>query len=111
VERLGASKATITLPGEKYFLRTLRLRLGRNACVDGLEAFMFDIMTSRNALVPRRGLYGVWIRTQEGDDARLIRVWIDPSMTLFESQVEVRELDVLPARTVIQEAFPKASTS
>jgi hypothetical protein len=87
------------------------VRLGQNTRVDGLEGIMFDIITNRKTLVPHKSLYCVWIRAHEGDDAPLIRVWIDPSMTMFESQAKVHEPDVESARAVIQEAFRKGSTS
>jgi hypothetical protein len=72
---------------------------------------MFDIITNRNTLVPRKSLYCVWIRAHEGDNAPLIRVWIDPSMTMFESQVKVHEPDVEAARAAIQAELEKACTS
>jgi hypothetical protein len=72
---------------------------------------MFDIITNRKTLVPQKSLYCVWIRAHEGDNAPLIRVWIDPSMTMFESQVKVHEPDVEAARAVIQAELGKASTS
>jgi hypothetical protein len=71
---------------------------------------MFDIIANRKTLVPRKSLYCVWIRAQEGDDAPLIRVWIDPSMTMFESQVKVHEPDVEAARALIQAGLGKGST-
>src|ERR1700730_3388500 len=45
---------------------------------------MYDIITNRNTLVPRRGLYCVWTRTNQKENAPLIRIWIDPSMKMFE---------------------------
>ena len=72
---------------------------------------MFDIITNRKTLVPQESLYCVWIRAQEGDNAPLIRVWIDPSMTMFESQVKVHEPDVEAAHAVIQAGLGKGSTS
>jgi hypothetical protein len=70
---------------------------------------MFDIITNRKNLVPRKSLYCVWIRAQEGVNAPLIRVWIDPSMTMFESQVKVHEPDIEAARAVIQGGSGKAA--
>ena len=72
---------------------------------------MFDIIINRNTLVPRKSLYCVWIRAHEGDQAPLIRVWIDPSMTMFESQVKLHEPDVQAARAMIQATLPKGSGS
>ena len=44
---------------------------------------MFDFIVNRNKSgrknsVPRPSLYCVWIYAHEGEDAPLIRVWIDP---------------------------------
>jgi hypothetical protein len=72
---------------------------------------MFDFITNRKIAVPRASLYCVWIRAHESDNAPLIRVWIDPSMTMFESQAKVHEPDVEAARAVIQEALGKGSAS
>jgi hypothetical protein len=71
---------------------------------------MFDILKNRKNLVPHKSLYCVWIRAHGGDEAPLIRVWIDPSMTMFESQVKVHEPDVEAARAVIQAALRDGST-
>jgi hypothetical protein len=51
---------------------------------------MFDIIKNRKTLMPHRGLYCVWIRAHEGDNAPLIRVWIDPSVIMFESRAKVQ---------------------
>jgi len=63
---------------------------------------MFSFIDSRKTLVPRTSLYCVWIRACAGDDAPLIRVWIDPSMSMFESQATVHEPDVDAAREMMQ---------
>jgi hypothetical protein len=54
--------------------------------------------TMLSALVPRRGLYCVWIRAHDRQDAPLIRVWIDPSMSMFESRAKLHEPDLAAAR-------------
>ena len=72
---------------------------------------MFDIIKNRKTLVPRKSLYCAWIRAHEGDNAPLIRVWIDPPITMFESQATVHEPDVETARVVIQAALGKGSAS
>ena len=75
---------------------------------------MFDFISSRKTLVPRKSLYCVWIRAHAGEDAPLIRVWIDPSMTMFESQVKVHEPDVeaaREARDLIQDGLREGSAS
>jgi hypothetical protein len=71
---------------------------------------MFDFITNRKAYVPRANLYCVWIRAHEGQDAPLIRVWIDPSMTMFESQAKVHEPDIESAHEVLQ-AGPQEDSS
>jgi hypothetical protein len=53
------------------------------------------------SLVPREGLYCVWFRAREGKNAPLIRVWIDPTMTIFESGAKVHEPDLEAARSEI----------
>jgi hypothetical protein len=72
---------------------------------------MFDFIINRKTLVPHKSLYCVWIRAHGGDDAPLIRVWIDPSMTMFESQVKVHEPDIETAREAIQATLRKGSAS
>ena len=59
---------------------------------------MFDFIFNRSNRVPRPSLYCVWIRAHEGENAPLIRVWIDPSMSMFESQATVHEPDLRAAR-------------
>ena len=59
---------------------------------------MFDFISSHKNSVPRPSLYCVWIRADEGQDAPLIRVWIDPSMSMFDSQAKVHEPDLAAAR-------------
>jgi len=71
---------------------------------------MFDILTNRKIRVPQKSLCCVWIRAHAGDNAPLIRVWIDPSMTMFESQVKVHEPDLEAARSEIEAGFGKGST-
>jgi hypothetical protein len=58
---------------------------------------MFDFIWKGNHSVPRASLYCVWIRARAGEDAPLIRVWIDPSMTMFESQATVCQADLARA--------------
>jgi hypothetical protein len=70
---------------------------------------MFGFMFNRNKsarknCVPRPSLYCVWIYAHEGPDAPLIRVWIDPEMTLFDSQARVHEPDLAAARAEAQAA-------
>jgi len=59
---------------------------------------MFKFISDRWTSVPRASLYCVWIRAHEGANAPLIRVWIDPSMTMFDSQARVHEPDLAAAR-------------
>jgi len=55
--------------------------------------------------VPRPSLYCVWFRAHEGENAPLIRVWIDPSMSMFESQGKVHDPDLAAARAEEQAAL------
>jgi hypothetical protein len=59
---------------------------------------MLDFILNRKTAVPRPSLYCVWIRAHEGENAPLIQVWIDPSMTAFDSQAKVNEADLGAAR-------------
>jgi len=59
---------------------------------------MFDFIKKEIERVPKKSLYCVWIRAHEGENAPLIRVWIDPSMTMFESVARVHEPDMAAAR-------------
>jgi hypothetical protein len=70
---------------------------------------MFDFITNRKTYVPRATLYCVWIRAHERQDAPLIRVWIDPSMTMFESQAKIHKPDE-SAHEVLQ-AGPQEDSS
>src|SRR5579864_7240494 len=66
------------------------------------------IIGNRKALVPHASLYCVWVRAQ---NAPLVRVWIDPSMTMFESQVRVHEPDMKSARAALQAGPREGSAS
>lgn len=61
--------------------------------------------------VPRLSLYCVWIRAHEGENAPLIRMWIDPGMTLFESQATLHEPDLATARAEVEAAIKLKSVS
>ena len=70
---------------------------------------MFDFIKNRNFAgrnqsVPRPSLYCVWILAHEGENAPLIRVWIDPAMSMFESQATLHEPDLAAALTQREEA-------
>jgi hypothetical protein len=79
------------------------------------EGSMFDFIINRNNSgrknserknsVPRPSLYCVWFRAHEGENAPLIRVWIDPSMSMFESQGKVHDSDLEAARAEEQAAL------
>ena len=56
---------------------------------------MININKNRENLVPRTGLYCVWIRAHDGENAPLISVWIDPLMTMFESREKAHEPDAV----------------
>ncbi len=66
--------------------------------MDLKEGTMLDFIFKRKNSVPRASLYCVWFRAQEDENAPLIRVWIDPSMSMFGSQATVHEPDLAAAR-------------
>ena len=72
---------------------------------------MWDFISNRKTLVPHKSLYCVWIRAHGGEDAPLIRVWIDPFMTMFESQVKVHEPGVEAARELTQDVVREGNDS
>jgi hypothetical protein len=59
---------------------------------------MFDFINNRKNSTPRPSIYCAWIRAQECENAPLICVWIDPSMSMFYSQAKVHEPDLAAAR-------------
>ena len=63
---------------------------------------MFDFIFNRKNSVPRPSLYCVWIRAHDSENAPLIRVWIDSSMSMFDSQATVHEPDLAAARAEVQ---------
>ena len=69
------------------------------------EGNMFDFIINSKNTAPRPSLYCIWIHAHEGENAPLIRVWIDPSMSMFESQAKVHEPDLAAARTEAQAAL------
>jgi hypothetical protein len=66
---------------------------------------MFDFIRNSKNKVPHPTLYCVWFRAHEGENAPLIRVWIDPPMSIFESQGKVHEQDLAGARAEEQAAL------
>jgi hypothetical protein len=68
------------------------------------EGIMFDFIFDRKNSVPRPSLYCIWIRAHEGENAPLIQVWIDPSMSVFESQAWVHEPDLRAAQAEAEAA-------
>ena len=72
---------------------------------------MFDFIINRKNSVPRPSLYCIWIRAHEGENAPLIRVWIDPSMSMFDSQAKVHEPDLAAARAEAQAALASEGNS
>ena len=59
----------------------------------------------RKSSVPRLSLYCVWIPAHEGENGPLIRVWIDPSMSMFDSQAHVHQPDLAAARAEVEAAL------
>jgi hypothetical protein len=75
-----------------------------------MEGIMEEMTKILKELVPRENLYCVWIREHEDETAPLIRVWIDPSLTAFESRAKANQPDATaPPET--EAAFAKESTS
>ena len=72
---------------------------------------MFDFIFNRRNSVLRPSLYCVWIRAHEGGNPPLIRVWIDPSMSMFDSQAKVHEPDLAAARAEAKIALTQESNS
>ena len=70
---------------------------------------MFKFTGTHKNLVPRASLYCVWIQAHEGENAPLICVWVDPSMTMFESRAKVHEPDIAAASAEMQTALPGKS--
>jgi hypothetical protein len=65
---------------------------------------MFDFIVNRKNGAARTGLYCVWIRAREVEGAPLIQVWIDPSMSTFESQANALEPNLAADRAGVQVA-------
>jgi hypothetical protein len=59
---------------------------------------MFDFKKNAKNSVLRPSLYCVWIPAYPDRETPLIRVWIDPSMSMFESQATIHEPDLAAAR-------------
>lgn len=58
---------------------------------------MFKNNSIFSNLLNRRGLYRVWIRANEAENAPLVSVWIDPEMRAFEAQIQTaRDLPTSP---------------
>jgi hypothetical protein len=76
-----------------------------------MEGIMLDFIFNRKNTVPRPSLYCVWIRAHESENAPLIRVWIDPSMSVFDSQSRVHEPDLAAARAEARGALASEGNS
>ena len=72
---------------------------------------MLNFIFNRKNSVPRASLYCMWIRAHQGENAPLIRVWIDPSMSVFDSQARVHEPDLAAARAESEVALSHEGTS
>jgi hypothetical protein len=72
---------------------------------------MFDFKKNSNNSVPRPSLYCVWIPAHPREGAPLIRVWIDPSMSMFESQATIHEPDLAAARAEALAGLPEDAES
>ncbi|HWZ57055.1 MAG TPA: hypothetical protein VNZ63_13355 [Verrucomicrobiae bacterium] len=58
---------------------------------------MFDFKNYTENSATRPGIYCVWIPACPGKETPLIRVWIDPSMSAFESQAATPDRDAAAA--------------
>jgi hypothetical protein len=56
-----------------------------------MEGTMKKLTNIFSKLAPQRGLYCVWIRAHDGENAPLIRLWIDPSMRMFETRAKIHD--------------------
>lgn len=65
---------------------------------------MFHIDSNQKNPVRRAGLYRVWIRARERENAPLVCVWIDPSMAMFEPGANMRKPETAVARIEMQPA-------
>ena len=72
---------------------------------------MFEKIINRKNSIARPSLYCVWIRAHGGKDAPLIQVWIDPSMSVFDSQARVNEADLAAARSETEETIEHETES
>jgi hypothetical protein len=72
---------------------------------------MFDFIDNRKNSMPRPSIYCVWIRARECENAPLICVWIDPSMSMFHSQAKVHDPDLAAARAEEQEVVSQEENS
>lgn len=72
---------------------------------------MFDVITNCKILMPRNSLYCVWVRARDGENAPLIRVWIDPAMTTFESPASALEPDATGVPSEIRVTLAEESAS
>jgi len=58
------------------------------------EGIMFDFIINSKNIAPRPGLYCVWIRAHEGENAPLISIWIDPTLAAFKSRVQETSTEI-----------------
>jgi hypothetical protein len=79
--------------------------------VNAMEGIVFDFIFNKRNSVPRPSLYCVWIRAHEGENSPLIRVWIDPSMSMFDSQAKVHEADLAAAQAETEAALTHEGNS
>lgn len=59
---------------------------------------MFDFKKNAKKSVPRPSLYCVWIPAYSDKETPLIRVWLDPWTSMFESRAAIHEPDLAAAR-------------
>jgi hypothetical protein len=76
-----------------------------------MERTMAKLTKILNTLVLRESLYCLWIRAHEGEDAPLIPVWIDPSMTTFDTRAKAVEPEAAATPSQIETALAGESNS
>ena len=64
---------------------------------------MLDFKNELKMLVPRQTRYCVWIRQHEGENARLVQIWIDREMSGFETHTTEPEHVLASAEAESQE--------
>jgi hypothetical protein len=101
-ERAGHRHIAEKIPSRKIILPDEAPEPGYETC-GYREEIMFEFtINNRRYSEPRPGLYSVWIRAHEVENAPLIGVWIDPSMATFEPQTRGNDPAFVATQTEAQ---------